>query len=192
MPGNIILTGFMGTGKTQVGRRLARRLGWLFVDTDLVIEQELNISIRQLFAEKGEACFRQQERSVIARVCQYQRCVIATGGGAIVDPANAQQLKNSGLVVCLTATPEVIFARVQNNTDRPLLPAEKMNRPDQSEGRQDDSSFDLLATILTLMASRADAYARAQITIDTSQQSVEQVVAAVLSAYLDYGRKGGT
>jgi shikimate kinase len=171
MPDNIILTGFMGTGKTQVGRRLAKRLGWLFVDTDLVIEQELGSSIRQLFAEKGEAYFREQERRVIARVCQHQWRVIATGGGAIVDPTNAQQLKNSGLLVCLTATPEVIFARVRANTDRPLLQAE-----------------DPLATIQTLMASRADAYARAQVTIDTSQQTVEQVVAAVLSAYRDYAR----
>lgn len=171
MPDNIILTGFMGTGKTQVGRRLASRLRWSFIDTDFVIEQELNTSIRQLFAEKGEVYFREQERRVIARVCQHQLCVIATGGGAIVDPANAQQLKNSGLLVCLTATPEVIFARVWSNTDRPLLQAE-----------------DPLATIRTLMASRADAYARAQVTIDTSQQSVEQVVAAVLSAYRDYAR----
>lgn len=182
MPDNIILTGFMGTGKTQVGRRLAKRLGWPFVDTDLVIERELNISIRQLFAEKGEAYFRQQERLVIARVCQYQRHVIATGGGAIVDPANAQQFKNSGLVVCLTSAPEVIFARVQGNTDRPLLQAEKW------KGSRDDSSFEPLTTIQTLMASRADAYARAQIAIDTSQQSVEQVVAAVLSVYRDYAR----
>ena len=171
MPDNIILTGFMGTGKTQVGRRLAKRLGWRFIDTDLIIEQELGTSIRQLFAEKGEAYFRGQERRVIARVCQDQRCVIATGGGAIVDPANAQQLQNSGLLICLTATPEVILARVRGNTDRPLLQAE-----------------DPLATIRSLLARRSDAYARAQLTIDTSQQSVEQVVAAVLNAYRDYAR----
>ena len=171
MPDNIILTGFMGTGKTQVGRCLAKRLGWRFIDTDLIIEQELGTSIRQLFAEKGEAYFRGQERRVIARVCQDQRCVIATGGGAIVDPANAQQLQNSGLLICLTATPEVIFARVRGNTDRPLLQAE-----------------DPLATIRSLLARRSDAYARAQLTIDTSQQSVEQVVAAVLNAYRDYAR----
>ncbi|MCE2484371.1 MAG: shikimate kinase [Desulfurellaceae bacterium] len=171
MPDNIILTGFMGTGKTQVGRRLAKRLGWRFIDTDLIIEQELGTSIRQLFAEKGEAYFRGQERRVIARVCQDQRCVIATGGGAIVDPANAQQLQNSGLLICLTATPEVIFARVRGNTDRPLLQAE-----------------DPLSTIRSLLARRSDAYARAQLTIDTSQQSVEQVVAVVLNAYRDYAR----
>ena len=171
MSDNIILTGFMGTGKTQVGRRLAKRLGWRFIDTDLLIEQELDTSIRQLFAEKGEVYFREQERRVIARVCQDQRCVIATGGGAIVDPVNAQQLQNSGLLICLTATPEVILARVRGNTDRPLLQAE-----------------DPLATIRSLLARRSDAYARAQITIDTSQQSVEQVVAAVLNAYRDYAR----
>ena len=171
MSDNIILTGFMGTGKTQVGRRLAKRLEWRFVDTDLLIEQELDTSIRQLFAEKGEAYFRKQERRVIARVCQAQRCVIATGGGAIVDPVNAQQLQNSGLLICLTATPEVILARVRGNTDRPLLQAD-----------------DPLATIRSLLARRSDAYARAQLTIDTSQQSVEQVVAAVLNAYRDYAR----
>ncbi len=161
----------MGTGKTEVGRQLARQLGWLFVDTDLVIEQVSNTSIRQLFAEKGEVYFREQERRVIAWACQHQRHVIATGGGAIVDPVNAQRLKNSGLLVCLTATPEVIFSRVRSNTDRPLLQTE-----------------DPLATIRILMASRDGAYARAQITIDTSQQSVEQVVATVLDAYRDYAR----
>lgn len=171
MSDNIILTGFMGTGKTQVGSRLAKRLGWRFVDTDLLIEQELDTSIRQLFAEKGEAYFREQERRVIARVCQDQRCVIATGGGAIVDPVNAQRLQNSGLLICLTATPEVILARVRGNTDRPLLQAD-----------------DPLATIRSLLARRSDAYARAQLTIDTSQQSVEQVVAAVLNAYRGYAR----
>ena len=171
MSDTIILTGFMGTGKTQVGRRLAKRLGWRFVDTDLLIEQELGSSIRQLFAEKGETYFREQERRVIARVCHHQRCVIATGGGAIVDPVNARRLNTSGLLVCLTATPEVIFARVRGNTDRPLLQAD-----------------DPLATIRSLMARRSDAYARARLTIDTSQQSVEQVVAAVLNAYRDYAR----
>lgn len=163
---NIVLVGFMGTGKSEVGRRLAARLGRVFIDTDTVIEQKMGISIAQLFAEKGEDYFRQQERHVIAQVCQRNGQVIATGGGAIVDPLNAQQLKQNGFVVCLSAAPEVIYERVRRNADRPLLQGE-----------------DPLTKIRTLLEARAEAYAQADVTIDTSQRSADEVTDAVMTVY---------
>ncbi len=163
---NIVLTGFMGTGKSEVGKRLAARLERTFIDTDMVIERELGTSIAQLFVEKGEAYFRAHERRIIAQTCQQQDCVIATGGGAMVDPANAELLKKSGLVVCLTATPEVIYNRVKRNANRPLLQADEP-----------------LTKIRTLIADRAQAYARADVMVETSQRSLDDVVHAVLAAY---------
>ena len=163
---NIVLTGFMGTGKSEVGKRLAARLERTFIDTDMVIERELGTSIAQLFVEKGEAYFRAHERRIIAQTCQQQDCVIATGGGAMVDPANAELLKKSGLVVCLTATPEVIYNRVKRNANRPLLQGDEP-----------------LTKIRTLIADRAQAYARADVMVETSQRSLDDVVHAVLAAY---------
>jgi len=159
---NIILTGFMGTGKSAVGKKLAARLGRKFIDTDALIEQEAGMPIARLFSEKGEPYFRELEQQVIARVCLENSAVIATGGGAIIREVNAQRLKASGVVICLTAAPEVILARVQGDTTRPLLLAD-----------------DPLKKIHTLLAVRAEGYAKAHVTIDTSRLSVDEVVEAV-------------
>ena len=162
---NIIFVGFMGTGKSLVARRLAKRLGRRFVDTDACIEREADMSIAQIFATEGEAAFRQRERQAIARACQEKGMVIATGGGAIIDRENARIMKASGPVICLTARPEVILQRVRGDTTRPLLqgpnPLEKIQR---------------------LLADRAEAYARADITIDTSSLGPDAVVEAALTA----------
>ncbi len=162
---NIIFVGFMGTGKSLVARRLAKRLGRRFVDTDACIEHEANMSIAQIFATEGETAFRQRERQTIARVCQEKERVIATGGGAIVDRENARTMKASGPVICLTARPEVILQRVQGDTTRPLL-----QEPNPLE------------KIQQLLADRAEAYARADITIDTSSLGPDAVVEATLTA----------
>jgi shikimate kinase len=162
---NIILTGFMGTGKSTVGKKLAARLGRQFLDTDALIEQESGMSIGQIFAEKGEPYFRTLETQMIARVCATRATVIATGGGAMVSEVNARTLKNSGTVICLTAHPEVILARVRGNMDRPLLQGENP-----------------LAKIQELLRTRAEAYARADMEIDTSQSNADEVVEAVLGA----------
>ena len=153
----------MGTGKSAVGRRLAARLGRRFFDTDVLIEQKAKTSIANIFSRKGEAYFRALERETINRICQEKIIVIATGGGAIVSEENATRLKESGTVVCLTATPETIFERVRNNTDRPLL-----------------QGSDPLEKIRSLLAIRAEAYARADITIDTSTLDIERVVEAII------------
>ncbi len=170
---NIILTGFMATGKSTVGCKLAARLGYTFVDTDLVIEQEEGLSIARLFAEKGERYFRERERQVIDQVCAQHHLVIATGGGAIVDATNAARMRASGAVICLTATPEVILSRLQGNAERPLL-----------------AGGNPLEKICALLAARAEAYAKADLTIDTSQLSADAVVEAALIA-LAKGHKQG-
>lgn len=162
---NIIFVGFMGTGKSLVARRLAKRLGRRFVDTDVCIEHEADMPIAQIFATEGEVAFRQRERQAIARACQEKEMVIATGGGAIVDRENAKTMKASGPVICLTARPEVILQRVQGDTTRPLL-----QEPNPLE------------KIQQLLADRAEAYARADITIDTSSLGPDAVVEATLTA----------
>lgn len=155
----------MGTGKSTIGKVIAQRLGRPFLDTDLLIEKEAGMTIPHIFAEQGEERFRFLERTVIGRVCDQQwEAVIATGGGAMVNEENAQKLKDSGTVICLTATPEVILARVQGNDDRPLLKGD-----------------DPLGKIQTLLNARAEAYAKADVTIDTSLLSVEGVIEAISS-----------
>lgn len=155
----------MGTGKSAVGKRLAARLGWRFIDTDALIEHQGGMSVARIFADHGEPHFRRLEQQVITRVCKENAVVIATGGGALVNAANANQLTAGGTVICLTATPEVIIARVQGNHDRPLLQGD-----------------DPLGKIHALLHARAEAYARADITIDTSSLDVDEVVDAVQMA----------
>jgi len=162
--GNIILTGFMGTGKSEVGNLLAQRLQREFFDTDTLIEHVAGQPIVHIFAEKGEPYFRELEKQTIRQVCQKQEVVIATGGGAIVNLDNATCLKESGTVICLTASPETIVQRVQGNNDRPLLQGE-----------------DPLMKIRSLLTARAEAYARADITIDTSALTSSEVVEVIFA-----------
>lgn len=158
---NIILTGFMGTGKTTAGKRLAKRLGWTFVDVDDLIEAGAKMPIARIFAERSEAVFRRLERRQINKVVRAHGQVIATGGGAFLDPQNRSQLTSSGPVVCLAAKPQAIMARVGKKLHaRPLLAGAK----------------NPLARITTLLKQRAPAYAQADLTIDTTQLSIEQVV----------------
>lgn len=120
---NIVITGFMGTGKSTVGRLVAEQLSWPFLDTDAEIVRRAGKPIADIFAQQGEAAFRQME----ARLCRFLAAqrgyVIATGGGMLVDAGNrAVMLSASGLVVCLTATPEVVEERLRaDDNQRPLL-----------------------------------------------------------------------
>lgn len=118
---NIVLTGFMGTGKTTVGRLVAERLGFRFVDTDQLIVAEADMPIPQLFAEQGEAAFRRLE----ARICQHiaweRQTVIATGGGALLNTQTRDAFIAGGMVVCLHAPLEVIRQRVGEDPNRPLM-----------------------------------------------------------------------
>ena len=166
----IVLAGFMGTGKSSVGRRLAARLGREFVDTDALIEQEAGTSITRIFADRGEAEFRVREKRAVAVAVGEDGRVVAVGGGAILDRENLAAMKAGGPVVCLTARPEIVFTRVAHDTGRPLL-----------QGPQP------LETIRGLMAERADAYARADVMIDTSDLTPDEVVECLLNALADAG-----
>ncbi len=160
----IVLTGFMATGKTAVGLLLAKKLGLPFLDTDELIEQKAGKSIPEIFAIEGEDHFRFLERDTISRLAELEDCIISTGGGAIVDQENLKALKNKGVVICLTASPEVILNRVGNTVHRPLL-----HHPEP------------LRRIEELLYSRLPFYSRADFLIDTSNATTEEVASRVLS-----------
>lgn len=160
---NVILTGFMGTGKTTVGRLVADRLGYEFVDTDEIIEQAHG-PIRELFVEQGEAMFREIERGVAARLATRRGLVIASGGGMMVDESNVSLLAATGTVVCLTAHVDTIIDRAitPGGPVRPLLAgADPRTRVDE------------------LLVARAYAYGRfAQ--VETTNSTPNEVADAVV------------
>jgi len=163
---NIVLMGFMGTGKTTVGRMLAKQLGLAFLDMDLVIEERAGKSITRIFAEDGEPRFRSLERALVQELaCQTGR-VIACGGGVVLNADNVRDFAASGLVVCLTATPEVIFERTAKERHRPLL--EEQNR---------------LQRIADLLARRRALYAAIPHQIDTVALAPEQIVERIAALY---------
>ena len=155
----IVLTGFMGTGKSVIGRRLAERLGLSFMDLDDLIEEKAGMAIREIFASEGESGFRQRERELIAGLANRRNCVIATGGGAVLDSENVRALKAGGVLVCLQADPEIILKRIGTDAHRPLL-----QLPDR------------MAKIRELLEQRASAYAQADLLMETSGAAVEEIV----------------
>ena len=165
-PQNIVLIGFMGSGKTTVGRALARRRGWRFVDTDERIRRAAGRDVPALFAEEGEAAFREREAEIVREVAAGQRQVIATGGGAVLRPENVSALRESGLVVWLTARPEVVVARTQHRAaDRPLLAG---------------GGGDLLAHVLRMLGERGPLYqAAAHVIVDTSDRVPSAIAAEI-------------
>jgi shikimate kinase len=122
---NIILIGFMGTGKTVTGRVLADRTGLELVDMDSLIEERAGKPISEIFATDGESGFRKLERALAHELSQREGLIISTGGGVVLDPSNLADFNRSGLVVCLTASPDTVFQRLENDTTRPLLSGDK-------------------------------------------------------------------
>ncbi len=119
---NIILTGFMGTGKTTLGRLLAKRIGYKFIDTDALIEEQVNQTITTLFQTQGEDVFRKLEAELVENLAQKEELVIATGGGLVLNSKNVEILQKTGQIICLTATLEDIIKRVSKQKNaRPLL-----------------------------------------------------------------------
>lgn len=117
----IALVGLPGGGKSTVGRQLARRLRLSFIDSDAVIEQRLGCSIRSFFEREGEGAFRDIEQVVIAELVQQPDCVLATGGGAVLRPANREVLRGQATVVYLRSSPDELYRRLRHDTQRPLL-----------------------------------------------------------------------
>jgi len=135
------------------------------VDCDDEVEKEQGVSITHIFSEFGEPYFRQLEREMIARLSGMEGLVISAGGGAVIDPVNVENMKKAGPVVCLTATPEAILARVEKSTHRPLL-----------------KTPDPLGRIKELLAARAEFYGRADITVDTTGLTPNEVADRVIAA----------
>lgn len=117
----IALVGLPGSGKSTIGRQLARRLGLAFLDTDHLIEQRLGCSIREYFEREGESSFRDIEQAIIDEVTLTHAGVISTGGGSVLRPANREHLHQRSQVVYLRSSPEEIFRRLRHDTNRPLL-----------------------------------------------------------------------
>jgi shikimate kinase len=159
---NIILTGFMGVGKSSVGTRLAADLNYTFVDIDSLIESDQRMSINTIFGKLGEPHFREAEERIIRDVMARENQVVSTGGGAVILEANRRAFKEAGFVICLTATPEVIFERIKHEKHRPLL-----------------QTSDPLSRIKELLASRAKFYVQADVSIDTSDKSIDAVIAEI-------------
>lgn len=164
---NVVLTGFMGTGKSSVGRLLADRLGFRYRDLDALIVAEEGISINEIFARHGESHFRALETEAVRRMAREDRCVLSTGGGAVISPENRGLLWESGVVVNLTASVDEVCRRLREDADRPLL--------------KDDRSGERIAA---MMAEREQFYGDAELRIDTTGKSVEDVVAEIIG-YLE-------
>lgn len=155
---NIVLVGFMGTGKTAVAKRLAKNLGREFLELDELIEKKEGVSIREIFEKKGEPYFRTLEKEVVKEAAQRQGVVISAGGGTIIDEENFNNLKKNGIIICLEASPEIILKRTKGKTCRPLL-----NVPDPKK------------KIEELLEERDPYYKKADHSINTDNLSIEAV-----------------
>ena len=161
MKDNVILTGFMGTGKSSLGKLLATKLGRPFVDIDKKIEAEQKLSIPKIFERFGEEHFRKLEKVAVKELSERRGLVIATGGGTIKDEENLRLLKNSGVLICLTTEPEEIFNRTARRGERPVL---------------DGGGNERLETIKKLLAERKPFYDRADYQVDTTNWSPIQII----------------
>ena len=169
--GPVFLTGFMGVGKTQVGRILAQQLGRCFLDTDRMIEQRAGKTIAEIFADEGEAHFRQLERDCVLETCQRPDAVVALGGGAITRADNVAAVRCAGVLVCLKADVDTIFARVRRRSNRPLLAG-----LDPQAQR---------AKIESLLRARAPFYDQAHIELYTTQVQTPEDTAGKLRDLLE-------
>lgn len=160
---NIYLVGFMATGKTHVGKELAKKKKWHFLDLDELIEFRQRRKISDIFAKDGEPYFRRVENKILKEVSKEKKFVVACGGGIVINPENIKIMKENGVIICLSASPEVILRRISTSGERPLL---KVVDPKKQ--------------IELLLKLRAPYYALADKSIDTSKLSVTEVVNKIL------------
>jgi shikimate kinase len=172
---NIILTGFMGTGKTTVGKLLAKQLGYEFMDTDELIEARQGRTIPQIFRESGEVAFRQMEADLAQELAGREGLVIATGGRLMLDPVNAAALSRQGWVFCLVANVEEILRRLTKDKQqhRPLL-----------------AGADPGERIVALLRQREEAYRRFPQVMTDDKRPLE--VVQELMELIDHAPFGGT
>lgn len=160
---NIYLVGFMGTGKTSVAKELAKKKKWRFADLDELIELKEKRSIADIFAKDGEPCFRRIEKKVLREVSIEKKFIIACGGGIVLDKENMKIMKETGVVICLTASAEAIINRTSGYLHRPLLNVADPKR-----------EIDLLLKL------RAPFYCQADKVIDTTKISPKQAAQIIL------------
>lgn len=158
---NIVLVGFMGTGKTTIGEALAARFGWRAVDSDQWIEKQAGITVKEIFDTLGEARFRQLETEALTQILQREQQIVMTGGGAPIKKENQEAMLQGGEVICLNATVSEIIERLRQDESRPLLQGNLEER------------------VQTLMEQRKDVYRFAPIQIDTTNKSVETIVTEI-------------
>lgn len=160
---NIFLIGFMGAGKTSVGRVLARKLGLDFRDLDEVIKEEIGMAIPEIFSRFGEDFFRNEESKALWSVAQAKNQVVATGGGVVLKEGNWEAMKNDGITIYLRASDEVLWSRVKSSTSRPLL--------------QVENPFERLQELLS---KRVPLYERANLIVNTENLSPADVAEKII------------
>jgi shikimate kinase len=171
---NIVLTGFMGTGKTAVSRELARLTGFAQVDVDSEVEKAAGMTISEIFARFGEPRFRDMETEEVKKAAAGRNVIISTGGGVVMRQDNMDALRTTGVVVCLRATPETILKRTGKDSSRPLLQVE-----------------DPLGKINELLALRRPYYEKADIMVDTDGKSPPEVAEEILDRMKRTGNQEG-
>jgi len=167
---NIVLVGFMGTGKTTIATQLANKLNMRYVSTDSLIEAREKRTINEIFTKESEEYFRGVESDIIREISSQENLVIDAGGGAVIREENLTNLKSNGVVICLTADEETIMSRTKKYKHRPLLNVE-----------------DPKLKIRTLLAKRAPFYAKADHCIDTGKLTVRQTVDEIMAYVGDIG-----
>ena len=162
MEKNIVLVGLMGAGKTTVGKYLAEKYKKDFIDTDAIIEAQKKTSIPDIFAKYGEDIFRQIEANIIKKISEQNNKIISTGGGVVENAENINNLKKNGILVYLKAPAKVLYERIKNQNNRPLL---------QNENP--------LKTLQGLLQKREKNYMKADIIIETENKSVAEIAQEV-------------
>jgi len=165
---NIVLIGFMGSGKSLVARTLHEKLGWPMFSTDNLIEEREKRSISEIFEKSGEAYFRRLEHEIVKGLSQKQNVIIDCGGGVVLNSDNIKLLKEKGVIFYLKASPEVIYERIKNEKHRPLLGAK-----------------DPLESIRNLINQRQPLYEQADYVVDANDKSVLVLVEKILKRMND-------
>jgi shikimate kinase len=167
---SIVLIGMMGVGKSSIGRRLGARLAIPFIDADAEIEKAAGMSIADIFARHGEAAFRSGEARVIARLLNSGPQVLATGGGAVMNPATRELIQQKGVSIWLSAEFELLLRRInKRKADRPML-----------------QTADPAATLRELLAEREPIYAQADLTVQSRDVPHDAVVAEIIDRIADF------
>ena len=161
------LSGFMASGKSTIGAMLANTLGWKFIDLDEEIEKKEKRKITQIFGDEGEDYFRQRETEILRKIIVEDRLIISLGGGTLIKAENRNYIKKTGKVIFLKTSPKVVYERLKNNKDRPVLLK-------NGEEQLDQETY--MKRIETLMKKRNSSYSHADFTFNTDNDSIQKTV----------------